>query len=44
MNFLTYADGSISNIDIAEIIGTPLWELDILINRLIKEGLLKVIE
>jgi aminopeptidase-like protein len=44
LNFLTYADGSISNIDIAEIIGTPLWELDILINRLIKEGLLKVIE
>jgi aminopeptidase-like protein len=41
LDFLTYADGSLSNIEIAEIIDTPLWGLKEIIAKLKKEGLLE---
>jgi aminopeptidase-like protein len=43
-NFLAYADGSLSNVEIAEKINTPLWELRKIIKRLTKENLLELIE
>lgn len=42
MNFLAYCDGSLSNLEIARIIGAPLWELEDTINKLKAEGLLRV--
>jgi len=43
MNLLSYTDGSLSVLDIAEIIGVPAWELSESIGNLKKEGLLKVV-
>jgi len=40
MNFLAYCDGSCSNIEIAEKIKTPLWELKETIEKLKKEKVL----
>jgi aminopeptidase-like protein len=42
MNLLAYADGQRSTIEIAEIIGIPLWELKKNIEKLKKEGILEV--
>ncbi len=44
MNFLAYADGSLSSLEIAERIGTPLWELAESLTNLKKEGLLEVVD
>jgi len=44
INFLTYADGVLSNIEIADIINVPLWDLDKIIAKLKKEGLLELVE
>lgn len=41
MNFLAYTDGNLSNIEIAQKIGTPLWELTETINKLLKEKVLE---
>lgn len=43
MNFLAYCDGLSSNLEIAEKIKVPLWELDDIINQLKAEKLLKSI-
>ncbi len=43
MNFLAYCDGVDSNLEIAEKINVPLWELEEIISNLKDEGLLKVI-
>lgn len=43
MNVIAYANGKLSNLEIAEKIGVPLWELAEMINKLSKEGLLKTI-
>ena len=42
MNFLAYVDGTLSNLEIAEIIGTPLWELSETIEILKNEGVIKI--
>lgn len=44
MNFLAYCDGSSSNLEIAEKINTPLWELKETIEKLKDEGVLKTVE
>jgi len=44
MNFLAYADGFLSNLEIAEKIGVPLWELKGTLEKLIKEGVLELSE
>jgi len=44
MNFLAYADGMLSNLDIAEIIGVPLWELKDTIEKLKTEGVLEIVD
>lgn len=44
MNFLAYCDGSSSNLEIAEKINTPLWELKETIKKLKDEGVLKTVE
>jgi len=44
MNFLAYCDGSSSNLEIAEKINVPLWELKETIDKLKKEGVLKTVE
>ena len=41
INFLAYADGKLSNIEIAEKINTPLWKLKDIIERLQKEKVLE---
>lgn len=43
MNFLAYCDGSNTNLDIAEKINAPLWELDKIIKDLKAENLLEVV-
>jgi aminopeptidase-like protein len=43
MNFLAYCDGSNTNLEIAEKINAPLWELDKIINDLKAENLLEVV-
>jgi len=43
MNLLSYTDGNLSVLDIAEIIEVPVWELSESIGNLKKEGLLKVV-
>jgi aminopeptidase-like protein len=44
MNYLAYCDGSSSNLEIAEKINTPLWELKETIEKLKHEGVLKTVE
>ncbi|MFC1499726.1 DUF4910 domain-containing protein [Candidatus Zixiibacteriota bacterium] len=41
MNVLAYADGILSTLEIAEVIGVPLWELQGTIESLKREGLLE---
>jgi len=41
MNLIAYADGSNSLLDIADLIGTPLWKLKPLLDNLIHEKLIK---
>lgn len=43
MNFLAYCDGSNTNLEIAEKINAPLWELDKIIKDLKAENLLEVV-
>lgn len=43
MNLLSYTDGDLSVLDIAEIIGVPVWEISESISNLKNEGLLKVV-
>jgi aminopeptidase-like protein len=43
MNLIAYADGSNSLLDIADLIGTPLWKLKSLLNNLVQEKLVKKI-
>lgn len=40
LNFLAYCDGSLSNLEIADKINVPLWDLKDIINKLKKEGVL----
>ena len=42
MNFLAYTDGNQTSLEIAEVIGVPLWELKDTIERLKKEGVLEL--
>jgi aminopeptidase-like protein len=44
MAYLGYVDGSLSNLEIAERINIPLWELDETIQSLKRAGLLEVVE
>lgn len=44
MNYLAYCDGSLSSLEIAEKINSPLWELKKTILKLKKEGVLKTVE
>jgi len=44
MNFLAYCDGLSTNLEIAEKINVPLWELKETIDKLKKEGVLKTVE
>ncbi len=44
MNILAYADGTRTSLELAELIGVPLWEILPTINTLIREGLLEVID
>lgn len=44
MTYLGYVDGSLSNLDIAEIIAVPLWELEETIQALKRAGLLEVVQ
>lgn len=44
MNYLAYADGTLTTIEIAEKIDVPMWELNETIDKLEFEGLLKKIE
>ena len=41
MNLLAYTDGQLTNLEIAEKINVPLWELADIINPLLKENILK---
>lgn len=41
MNFLTYCDGSLDSIDIANKINVPLWEITDIIDKLHKEGIIE---
>ena len=41
MNFLAYADGKLSTLEIAEKINIPLWEISIILNTLLKEKIVK---
>jgi aminopeptidase-like protein len=41
MNLIAYADGSNSLLDIADLIGTPLWKLKPLLDNLMHEELIK---
>lgn len=43
MNFLAYADGMLSNLEIAELISVPLWKLKDTISKLKAEGVLEVV-
>jgi len=43
MNFLAYADGKRTALEIADIINVPLWELTNTIERLKEEGILEVV-
>lgn len=43
MNLIAYCDGSKDLLAIADIIGSPIWELTPLVHRLVKEGLLQKI-
>jgi len=40
MNFLAYCDGRTSSLEIADLIGVPLWELQTTIEKLKQEGIL----
>jgi aminopeptidase-like protein len=40
MNFLAYCDGRTSSLEIADLIGVPLWELQETIGKLKREGIL----
>ena len=42
MNFIAYVDGKLSNLEIAEKIGVPLWKLATMIDNLQRESLLTV--
>lgn len=44
MNFLAYADGCLSNLEIAEKINAPLWELKDIIEKLRKEKVIELTE
>ena len=44
MNFLAYCDGNLSNLEIAEKINVPLWDIKDTIEKLIKEGVLELAE
>jgi aminopeptidase-like protein len=44
MNYLTYCDGLSSNLEIAEKINVPLWELRETIGKLKREGVLKAVD
>jgi aminopeptidase-like protein/aminoglycoside N3'-acetyltransferase len=44
MNYLAYCDGKLSSLEIAEIIGTPLWELKEIIQNLKKEEVIEIAE
>lgn len=44
ITYLGYVDGSLSNLDIAEIIDVPLWELEETIQALKRAGLLEVVQ
>lgn len=44
MNFLAYTDGKLSNLEIAEKIGTPLWKLTKTIDKLLQQSLLELNE
>ncbi len=43
MNFLAYADGALSSLEIAELIDVPLWELKETLETLKKEGVLETL-
>lgn len=43
MNFLVYCDGTKTALDIADLIGVPLWELSETIDTLKREGILQVV-
>jgi aminopeptidase-like protein len=42
MNLLAYSDGQKDMLDIAELIGVPLWELAPMASRLAEQGLLEL--
>ncbi len=44
MNFLVYCDGTLTNLEIAEKINVPLWELEEIITNLKQANLLRVIK
>jgi len=43
-NLIAYSDGTNSLIDIAEIISVPIWEIALIFNKLLEEGLLSIRE
>jgi len=43
MNILAFADGTRSTLELAELIGVPLWELEPIISSLVKEELLEAL-
>lgn len=43
MNFLSYSDGNLSTLEIAEKINVPLWELAEIIEKLKSEGILEAV-
>jgi len=44
MNLITYADGFNSLLDVADLIGSPLWELKPILDDLVDKGLIRKIE
>ena len=40
MDLLSYSDGSLDLVEIAEIINTPVWELYEIVNNLVTHGIL----
>lgn len=44
MNFLAYTDGKLSNLEIANKIEVPLWDIKDTIEKLKKEGVLELAE
>jgi aminopeptidase-like protein len=44
MNFIAYADGTRDLLEIAEIIGTPVWELLDFVGKLVEYGLMQTVD